>query len=56
MQRACPEVDEINLNAQTRCAHERTALDVIEIKMKCCGFYYSGQANFTNRRESEFMQ
>lgn len=36
-----PEVRGINLDAQTRCAHYRTDLDVIAIKMKCCGVYYA---------------
>ena len=36
-----PEVRGINLDAETRCAHYRTALDIIAIKMKCCGVYYA---------------
>jgi uncharacterized CHY-type Zn-finger protein len=36
-----PEVRGVDLDAQTRCAHYRTALDVIAIKMKCCGIYFA---------------
>jgi uncharacterized CHY-type Zn-finger protein len=36
-----PEVRGIDLDAQTRCAHYRTVLDIIAIKMKCCGVYYA---------------
>lgn len=35
------EVLGIGLDAQTRCAHYKTALDIIAIKMKCCGIYYA---------------
>src|ERR1700744_5313012 len=35
------EVRGIDLDAQTRCVHYRTALDIIAIKMKCCGVYYA---------------
>lgn len=35
------EIRGIGLDAQTRCAHYRTALDIIAIKMKCCGVYYA---------------
>jgi uncharacterized CHY-type Zn-finger protein len=31
----------VDLDEQTRCAHWRSALDVIAIKMKCCGVYYA---------------
>ena len=31
----------IELDAQTRCAHYKSALDVIAIRMKCCGEYYA---------------
>jgi uncharacterized CHY-type Zn-finger protein len=41
MQRSRPEVRGVDLDAQTRCAHYRTALDIIAIKMKCCGVYYA---------------
>jgi uncharacterized CHY-type Zn-finger protein len=36
-----PEVRGIDLDAQTRCAHYGTALDIIAIRMKCCGVYYA---------------
>ena len=36
-----PRVLGIDLDAQTRCAHYRTLLDVIAIRMKCCGLYYA---------------
>ena len=36
-----PEVRGIGLDAQTRCAHYRTPLDIIAIRMKCCGVYYA---------------
>src|ERR1700722_14637870 len=36
-----PRVTGIDLDAQTRCAHYRSALDIIAIKMKCCGVYYA---------------
>lgn len=35
------EVRGIGVDAQTRCAHYRSALDIIAIKMKCCGVYYA---------------
>jgi uncharacterized CHY-type Zn-finger protein len=35
------EVRGIDLDAQTRCTHYRTVLDIIAIKMKCCGVYYA---------------
>jgi uncharacterized CHY-type Zn-finger protein len=41
MQLARPEVCGVDLDAQTRCTHYRTELDVIAIKMKCCGVYYA---------------
>ena len=36
-----PEVYGIGLDAETRCAHYRSALDIIAIRMKCCGLYYA---------------
>ncbi len=36
-----PDVSGIDLDPQTRCAHYRTPLDIIAIKMKCCGIYYA---------------
>ncbi|MDR4531947.1 CHY zinc finger protein [Glutamicibacter sp. PS] len=34
------EVRGVQMDAQTRCAHYHTALDVIAIKFICCGYYY----------------
>ena len=31
----------IDLDPQTRCAHWHSPLDVIAIKMACCGTYYA---------------
>lgn len=36
-----PLVRGLDLDAQTRCAHWRTALDIVAIRMKCCGTYYA---------------
>jgi uncharacterized CHY-type Zn-finger protein len=36
-----PEVRGIDLDPQTRCTHYRTVLDIIAIKMKCCGVYHA---------------
>lgn len=36
-----PHVSGIDLDAQTRCAHYNSALDIIAIKMKCCGVYFA---------------
>jgi uncharacterized CHY-type Zn-finger protein len=36
-----PNVLGIELDPQTRCAHWRSPLDVIAIKMRCCGEYYA---------------
>ena len=36
-----PPVHGIGLDPQTRCAHYRSALDIVAIKMKCCGLYYA---------------
>jgi len=41
MQLSRPEVRGVNLDVQTRCAHYTTALDIIAIKMKCCGIYFA---------------
>ena len=29
------------LDAETRCAHHDSPLDIIAIKMKCCGMYFA---------------
>jgi uncharacterized CHY-type Zn-finger protein len=36
-----PAVIGLDLDAQTRCAHWRSPLDVIAIKLRCCGTYYA---------------
>jgi uncharacterized CHY-type Zn-finger protein len=36
-----PEVRGLDLDSETRCAHWRTPLDIIAIKMRCCGVYYA---------------
>jgi uncharacterized CHY-type Zn-finger protein len=36
-----PLVKGIDLDPQTRCVHYRSDLDIIAIKMKCCGVYYA---------------
>jgi uncharacterized CHY-type Zn-finger protein len=35
------EVRGMEVDAQTRCAHYRSAVDIVAIKMKCCGVYYA---------------
>jgi uncharacterized CHY-type Zn-finger protein len=39
--RQVPIVRGINLDAQTRCVHYRSVVDIVAIKMKCCGIYYA---------------
>jgi uncharacterized CHY-type Zn-finger protein len=41
MAKDSPTVHGLDLDPQTRCAHYRTALDIIAIKMKCCDTYYA---------------
>jgi uncharacterized CHY-type Zn-finger protein len=36
-----PAVRGLDLDSETRCAHWHAPLDVIAIKMKCCGVYYA---------------
>jgi uncharacterized CHY-type Zn-finger protein len=36
-----PEVCGIDVDSQTRCAHFHLPVDIIAIKMKCCGVYYA---------------
>src|SRR6266852_1872398 len=31
----------IDVDAQTRCVHYRSAADIVAIKMRCCGVYYA---------------
>lgn len=41
MERERPNVAGLALDEQTRCAHYHSAVDVIAIKMKCCGVFYA---------------
>jgi len=36
-----PQVNGIDVDAQTRCKHYNKPVDIIAIKMKCCGAYYA---------------
>ena len=36
-----PQVHGIDLDAQTRCAHYNSSIDIIAIKMRCCGVFYA---------------
>jgi len=36
-----PDVHGLNLDPQTRCLHYHSPLDIIAIKMKCCGLFYA---------------
>ena len=36
-----PTVLGLDLDPQTRCAHWRSGLDIIALKMRCCGTYYA---------------
>jgi len=36
-----PEVRGVVMDAETRCIHYHSALDIIAIKMACCGVYYA---------------
>jgi uncharacterized CHY-type Zn-finger protein len=36
-----PEIRGLDLDPETRCAHWHSPLDVIAIRMKCCGVYYA---------------
>ena len=36
-----PRVEGVNLDPQTRCAHYHSALDIVAIRMRCCGVYYA---------------
>jgi uncharacterized CHY-type Zn-finger protein len=38
---ARPQVMGVGLDAQTRCAHYRSPLDIVAIRMRCCGQYYA---------------
>ena len=41
MSESRPNVNGVDLDSQTRCAHYNGPLDIIAIKMKCCGIYYA---------------
>ena len=36
-----PPVLGVDLDPQTRCAHYHTELDIIAVKLHCCGEYYA---------------
>lgn len=36
-----PIVNGVALDAQTRCAHYHSVLDIIAIRMRCCGIYHA---------------
>jgi uncharacterized CHY-type Zn-finger protein len=36
-----PHVAGIDLDAETRCRHYHSRLDIVAIKMRCCGTYYA---------------
>ncbi len=36
-----PPVSGIEVDAQTRCIHYGSPLDIVAIKMKCCGIWYA---------------
>jgi len=38
---ARPKVRGMNVDSETRCAHYHSAVDVIAIKLRCCGEYYA---------------
>lgn len=38
---ARPDVRGIAVDGETRCAHWRSVLDIVAIKMACCGVYYA---------------
>ena len=39
--RQCPEICGMEVDAQTRCVHWRSAVDIVAIKMACCGVYWA---------------
>ena len=41
IEKSGPYVRGVNLDSQTRCAHYNKTVDIIAIKMKCCGTYYA---------------
>jgi uncharacterized CHY-type Zn-finger protein len=36
-----PQVRGIDLDGETRCTHWHSPLDIVAIKMKCCGIYHA---------------
>jgi uncharacterized CHY-type Zn-finger protein len=36
-----PEIRGIALDGETRCVHWHSPVDIVAIKMKCCGVYYA---------------
>ena len=36
-----PKVMGVDVDAQTRCAHYGSPLDIVAIRMRCCGDYYA---------------
>jgi uncharacterized CHY-type Zn-finger protein len=36
-----PRVRGVNMDSETRCAHYHSVLDIIAIKLLCCGSYYA---------------
>ena len=36
-----PQVHGLTLDPETRCQHYHSQLDIIAIKMRCCGTYYA---------------
>jgi uncharacterized CHY-type Zn-finger protein len=36
-----PHVYGLELDSETRCRHWRSNLDVVAIRLKCCGLYYA---------------
>jgi uncharacterized CHY-type Zn-finger protein len=36
-----PEVRGLNVDSQTRCSRHNKPVDIIAIKMRCCGIYYA---------------
>lgn len=36
-----PEVRGIDVDPETRCAHYNQRVDIVAIKMRCCGVYYA---------------
>ena len=39
--REMPDVRGVEVDAQSRCAHWRSAVDIVAIKMACCGVYWA---------------